>query len=85
MKDQVQALHGKKGKAKEPEVSEAKKDDKAKGGKMTKDDQAKKKAAANSKPSIRRCLQWLSQFAIKKQRRDKLVSSRRLLTSLRTR
>jgi hypothetical protein len=30
MKDQVQALHGKKSKAKEPEASEAKKDDKAK-------------------------------------------------------
>jgi len=29
MKDQLQALHGKKGKAKEPEVSGAKKDDKA--------------------------------------------------------
>lgn len=45
MKDQVQALHGKKGKAKEPEVSEAKKDGKAKGGKITKEDQAKKKDA----------------------------------------
>lgn len=38
MKDQVQALHGKKGKAKEPEASEAKKEDKTKGGKMTKED-----------------------------------------------
>lgn len=45
MKDQVQALHGKKGKAKELEVSEAKKNDNAKGGKMTKEDQAKKKDA----------------------------------------
>lgn len=46
MKDQVQALHGKKGKAKtaEPEANEAKKDDKSK-GKMTKEEQAKKKDA----------------------------------------